>query len=46
MLALQADYARNDASSEEVTRRLHDFHAEASRILSTGQVPLGLIAEL
>jgi hypothetical protein len=46
MLALQDDFARNDASPEEVARRLHDFHAEASRRLSTGQVPLGLIAEL
>lgn len=46
MLALQTDFGRNALSAEEVAQRLHAFHAEASSILSTGQVPLGLIAEL
>ena len=46
MLALQQDFARNDASPEEVAARLRDFHEEASRILAQGQVPMALIQAL
>jgi hypothetical protein len=46
MLALQQDFARNEASPEEVAARLRGFHDEASRILAQGQVPMALIQAL
>lgn len=46
MLALQQDFARNEASPEDVAARLRGFHDEASRILAQGQVPVALIQAL
>jgi hypothetical protein len=46
MLALQTDFARNTASAEDIATSLRDFHAEATRSLAQGQVPVALIQAL
>jgi hypothetical protein len=46
MLALHDDMPRNARTAEEVADALLAFHAEAARLLASGQIPTALIAAL